>query len=322
MSETETSTPAASRPSLVGRCFFKNAVVYRLPPNFNLSSAELEELLAKQPLTECGPLETERRGWVPGTPLNRIVHTINGQHLIALGIHSKILPGSVVRQETQKRAAELAEEQGFPVGRKQMRELKDKVAAELLAKALVKTTITRAWLDLVNGWVVVEAAGATRAEKLISTLRDTLGSFAATMLETEQPPSYAMATWLRTGDAPLRYSLDSDLELQSADTTKATVRYARHTLDGEDIQVHLNDGKIVTRLGLTWSDKISLVLTRNLELKKIAFLALEESEAPAETSVEEQFDADLLLMTADLAALLGDLMQALGGISSEETEAV
>lgn len=311
--------PAANRPSLAKRCFFKNAIIFRLPKDFALSSQELEAELSKRPLTECAPLETHRNGWVIPSPVGgRVVHTVNAtQHLIALGTYTKILPGSVVREETNKRAQAMAEEQGYPVGRRQMRELKERVYAELLSKALVKTTVTRAWIDAANGWLVVEAAGAARAEKLVSFLRETLGSFGAVFLDPNISGDTAMAAWLRDGDAPLRFSLDSDLEMQSVDKSKATVRYSRHTLEGQDVQIHLNSGKHVTRLGLTWSDRISLVLNYKLELKKITYLELETKEDAAE-SVEEQFDADLLMMTADFAQLIGDLTQALGGLPEQE----
>lgn len=302
----------APRKGLAGPCFFKNAVIFRLPPDCKPSSAELEEKLSARPLTECGPLDTERCGFVSATPLGRLVHTVNGQHLIAVGVHKKILPASVVRAETQKRAEVVAEEQGFPVGRKQLRELKEQVLTELLAKALIKTQITRAWIDTINGWLVVEGSGSSRAERLVSALREALGSFAATFVETETSPQHAMASWLRAGEAPLRLTLDSDLELQAIDS-KATVKYARHALDGEDIRKHLNEGKSVIRLGLTFADRIAFVLTHKFELKKIAFLNLETEEAASE-SIEERFDADLLMMTADFAQLLSDLTKALGGV--------
>ena len=45
------------------------------------------------------------------------------------------------------------------------------------------------------------------------------------------------------GDAPLRFAIDDDLELQSADETKSNIRYVRHSLDGKDIRSHLAAGK-------------------------------------------------------------------------------
>ena len=85
-----------------------------------------------------------------------------------------------------------------------------------------------------------------------------------------------MAAWLMLGDAPLRFVLDQDLELQAVDQTKATVRYVRHPLEGKEIQQHLNSGKFVTRLGLTWNDRVSFVLTEKLEIKRLQFLTHQE----------------------------------------------
>jgi recombination associated protein RdgC len=314
--ENDEMTPPAAAPDLMtlnGRCFFKNAVAYKLPADFSLTAAELEEKLNKRRLTVCGALDAERRGWINSSPLGRTVHTVSGQHLIALGVHKKILPASMIRQEVEKRALLLADEQGHPVGRKQKRDLKDKVRTELLAKAMIRTTTTRAWLDTVNGWAVVEAAGAARAEKFLAELREALGTLAVvSLLQPGMTPSFTMAAWLRTDEAPNRLQLDTDLELQSP--LGATVKYARHALDGEDIKAHLEEGKVVTRLGLTWNDRVSFVLTSKLELKRISFLTLlteADSEEPNEQSAEDQFDADLTLMSDDFSQMLTDLSEAL-----------
>ncbi len=300
--------------TLKGRCFFKNAVVYRLPDDFKYTAQELETLLTKRQLTACGALDAERSGWINSSPLGRTVHVVNGQMLIALGNHKKIMPASMLRQELVRRCELLAAEQGIPVTRKQKRRLKEEVKVELLAKAMVRTTFTRAWIDTVNRWFVVEAASAARAEKLTGALRDTLETLAVTMLETEQAPAATMAGWLRANEAPYSLTLDTDLELQAEDT--ATVRYARHALDGDDIKRHLDAGKVVTRLGLTWNDRVSFVLTSKLEIKRICFLALvteKESEEEAEkVSAEDQFDADMILMSDDLSQMLADLSFALG----------
>lgn len=266
----------------------------------------------------------ESRGWVSASPRNRVVHTTNGQHLIALGVYQKILPSSVIKQEVQERAKEMEQEQGFPVGRKQMRDLKDKVTVELRAKAFVRKRVTRAWIDPTNGWFVVEAAGASSAEKVVETLRDTLGSLAVTFLETQHSPQQAMASWIRTGDAPLRFTIDTDLELQASDENKSTVRYARHSLDGKDIVTHISSGKAVTKLGLTWSDRVTFVLTNKLEIKRVKFLSItkDAGESETELSAEEQFEADFTLMSGELAQLLADAAQALGGETGAEAQAL
>jgi len=295
--------------------WFKNLIVYRLPENWSLSGPELEEQLSGRVLQPCGAFEMQSRGWVHSSVAKRYVHTTNGQHLIALGVEQKLLPGSIIKQVTAERALELEQQQGYPVGRRQLRELRERVTEELRARALTRRRVTHAWIDPKGGWFIVDAAGGSRADELVETLRDTLGSLPVQFLETQRSPQASMAAWLMLGDAPLRFVLDQDLEMQTVDETKATVRYVRHPLEGKEIHEHLNTGKFVTRLGLTWNDRVSFVLTEKLEIKRLQFLTMqkEKAEGESELAPEEQFDIDFMLMSGELAQLLADLTEALGG---------
>lgn len=298
--------------------WFKNLIVYRLPADWSVAPAELEEKLGQRSLQPCGSFDMQSRGWVHASAAERLVHTTHGQHLIALGVEQKLLPGSIVRQVATDRAKVIAEQQGFPVGRRQMRELRERVLEELRARALTRRRVTRAWIDPAHGWLVVDAAGAPRADELIETLRDTLGSLAVQLVETQRSPSAAMSAWLALGDAPLRFTIDQDLELQAADQTKATIRYTRYPLEGREIRQHLTAGMYATRLGLTWNDRISFVLTDKLQVKRVEFLAMdkepgqESSQADQEVAAQEQFEIDFMLMTGELNQLLADLGEALG----------
>ncbi len=139
------------------------------------------------------------RGWVPVGKSARILHSLGSQQLVALGVEQKLLPASIIRQEAIDRAVEIAVEQGYPVGRKQMRDLKLRITEELRARALVKRRITHAWLDHDNGWFIVDTSGSARADEIVETMRETLGSFAVVPVETERSPHAAMASWLALG---------------------------------------------------------------------------------------------------------------------------
>ncbi len=95
---------------------------------------------------------------------------------------------------------------------------------------------------------------------------------------------------------------------------KATVRYVKHTLEGEEIRQHIADGKVVTRLAMTWGDRISFLLNENLQIKRLSFLDLLKEQADSQAENEdERFDIDFTLMTGEVAQLLNDLLEALGG---------
>lgn len=294
--------------------WFKNLTVYRLPADWSCSAASLEEALARRPLQPCSPLEMRSMGWVPAATTDRLLHTVGEQHLVALGVDQKLLPASIVRQEAQQRARVQAQTQGFPVGRRQMRALKMQVLDELRARALTRRRITRGWIDPGNGWLVVDSASERRAEELVETLRDTLGSLAVQKVDTERSPSACMASWLMQSDAAGAFSIEQDLELQSGEPAKSIVRYRRHPLDGKEVRAYVTGGKRPTQLGLTWNGRISFVLTEKLQIKRVEFLEVApEGGDEDEIDAAEQFDLDFAVMAGELAKLLAELIRELDG---------
>lgn len=304
--------------------FFKNLCLFRLPAGWDVPPVELESRLEGRPLAPCGHFEMTSRGWMPVGPTGRLLYTVGSQQLIALGVEQKLLPASVIRQVAADRAVELAAEQGHPVGRKQMRDLKLRVGEELRARALVKRRTTLAWIDRDNGWFIVDSASLARAEEVVETLRDTLGSFAVTGTDTERSPRAAMGAWLGMGQVGHQFGIDDDLELQAADQSRATIRYSRHAFDNAQVRSHLAGGFVATRLGLTWNNRVAFVLTDKLQVKRVEFLEMEESgEAEAQDDVDplEQFEIDFALMSGELAKLLADLVDALGGPAAAQSTA-
>jgi recombination associated protein RdgC len=294
---------------------FRNLVLYRLPPGWSLSASQLEEKLGGRPLQPCAAFEMFSRGWIAPAPDGRLLHTLNQHYLIALGVEQKLLPASVIRQEAQRRARLKEDSQGFPVGKRQMRDLKLQVTEELRSRALTRQRSTRAWIDPQGGWCIVDAASPGRAEELIETLRDTLGSFAVQFVQTRTSAHASMATWLRHGSAPGRLALDQDLTLMMADGSKSSVRYTRHALDLREIHSHLEAGKYPVQLGLCWNDRVAFMLTEKLALKRVQFLELETDAATQvdASDPQETFDADFALMTGELGPLLDDVLELLGG---------
>src|SRR5690606_36829137 len=179
------------------------------------------------------------------------------------------------------------------------------------------------WIDAQASWLVVDSAGMQRAEELVETLRDTLGSFAVQPLQTERSPRTSMAAWLAQSGAPPRFTIDQDRELQAADGSKATIRYSRYPLDGKEIRTYLSSGLCATRLGPSWNDRISFVLTDKLQIKRAEFLGMERERSSEGEDIDpvEQFDIDFTLMAGELGGLLSALSQALGVQSQQRAAA-
>ena len=92
------------------------------------------------------------------------------------------------------------------------------------------------------------------------------------------------------------------------------MRYVRHALDSKEIKGHLAAGKYPTRMGLTWNGRIAFVLTEKLLIKRVEFLEMaKDTPDGGELDKAEQFDIDFTVMAGELAKMLGDLVEALGG---------
>jgi recombination associated protein RdgC len=183
---------------------------------------------------------------------------------------------------------------------------------ELLPRAFVGKRTTYCWIDPVNGWLVVDAAAPAKADELLELLRKSVDKLPISLLKVTQSPLSAMTGWIADSAAPAGFSIDQDMELRTAEN--AVVRYTKHPLDGDEIPGYIAAGKFVTRLGITWGDKISFVLDDTLRLKRLSFLdILKESTDGQAENEEERFDLDFALMTGELAHLFDDLLAALGG---------
>lgn len=294
--------------------WFKNIFIYRLPADCAITAATLQEKLAQKPLQPCSGLDKQSRGWVSCRGDDRLIHVANQQILFALGVEQKLLPASIVNRFAKERVADIEAQQGYKVGRKELKDLKEAITEELLPRAFAIGRSTYAWLDTVNGRLIIDAASSARAEELLEFLNKTLEELPVKPLHTELSPVAAMTDWLAGDNAPAGFTIDRELELRATGESKATVRYANHALEGEEILAHIAAGKRATRLGLTWNDRISFVLTEQLQIKRLEFLDIikEESTTLADTA-DEMFDLDFTLMTGELAKMLADLTDALGG---------
>lgn len=294
--------------------FFKNARIFRISSSkLPLSSDIVETKLAQCPFTPCGALEWERSGWVPPTRLEHApyIHIVGGQWLVTLLVEEKILPGGVIKKHLAERAAAYEAAEGHPPGKAALRELKVRLIEELLPKAFTQVRPIHAWIDPRHGWVVVDTSSDSKAEQLVSALIRSLDNLPIGKVMTRLSPTANMKACLELGEGPSGFTLDRDCELKGiGGDGDPSVRFSRHALDGDDVRVHLENGKLPTKLGMTWNDKVSFVLTEKLGLNKLAFINLEESSP---SSKEESFDADFAIVSSELSGLLADLIEWLGG---------
>ncbi len=302
---------------------FKNIVVYRIgpdwtPPAFDRLEAELQRLA----FLPCGPTQEQSAGWVPprGKDNGAMVESVAGQWLLKLAVERKAVPGGAVRAELEARCKAIEAERGRKPGRKEKAEIKDEIVHSFLPRAFSKRSSHVLWLDLEQRSLVIAAGSMKSAEPVVKQIVDVMAELKHVMplapLSTSMAPATAMAEWLTTKQAPEGFSIDRDLELKKTGEEKSVVRYARHSLELDEIGQHIQEGKLPTQLALTWNDKVSFVLTEQLAIRKIDIRDVDEAPKG-----EDGFDADAAIATAELSGLIPELLASLGGELGEQAHA-
>ena len=172
--------------------WFKNLQLHRLPAPWAVTPDQMEKWLAPYAFQPGSSIEMQRFGWASPRDDDALVYSINRQMLLTFRAEKKLLPASVVNQVTKARALEVEEQQGFKVGRKQMRELKEQVTDELLPRAFSIRRDTRVWIDTVNGWLVIDAAAQALADDVRGLLVKSIDQLPLAGVQVALSPVAAM----------------------------------------------------------------------------------------------------------------------------------
>ena len=304
---------------------FKSACFFRIAEDFVLPDPDaLERVLHKARFVPCGPTQAESSGWVPprGKKSKVLAEVIGGQLILKLATEKRAVPASAIKAAVDERVERWQAETGNErVPGKLKKEFKEEVLLDLLPRAFSKRATTLLWLDPKNRMLVVDAGSLAAADKIVSSLLAALlevpgsaPSLDLQLVHTQTSPAAAMAHWLATREAPWRFTVDRDCELKSADEQKSSVRYARHTLDIDEVAQHIAAGKVPTQLALTWNERVSFVLSEAGQVRRLKMLdvVLKESE-DARAKDDDNFDANVAILTGELSQLIPDLLEALGG---------
>jgi recombination associated protein RdgC len=288
--------------------WFRNLSAYRLN-GWKYNATFLSEALASRAFVPCGDLDAQSVGFVPPVPSvsDDLAHAIATGHIfLAMVIEKRNLPKQVIDRKTAERCRAMEDQQGFRVGRKQMREIRESVLDELLPRAFTTRSTTRIMLSPRAGWLIIDGKGDEALRALIKAI----DKFPVESLHVARSPRAAMTEWLAADEAPANFTVDNETELQANGEGKATVKFVRHSLDVEHTRQHIAGGKQCTRLAMTWADRVSFVLTESLELKRVTPLDVLK-EANTEQDEAERAESDLALMAGEFDRLLADLVGAL-----------
>ncbi|MBA6120840.1 MULTISPECIES: recombination-associated protein RdgC [Pseudomonas] len=298
--------------------WFKNLLTYRLTQEVPFEPEALEAALASKPARACASQELSTYGFI--APFGKgedapLVHVSGEYLLIAARKEERILPSSVVNDAVKEKVEEIETEQMRKVYKKERDQIKDEIIQAFLPRAFIRRSMIFAAIAPRQGVILVNSASAKRAEDLLSTLREVMGSLPVRPATVKIAPVATMTDWVKSQQAAEGFYVLDECELRDTAEDGGIVRCKRQDLTGEEIQLHLSTGKVVTQLALAWQDKLSFILDDKMVIKRLKFeeLLQEQAEQDAGDEAAQQFDASFQLMMMTFAEFLPVLFEALGG---------
>lgn len=291
---------------------YRNLTMFRFPA---LDLSHLDEAIDECLLKPVGAFELSSRGFV--SPFGRdsevLAHRVGNCIGLTVGGEDKILPASVVNDRLAKGLAAVERVEGRKMGGRFRKRMREEIVMDLLPRAMVKPYRLDGYLDLDLGVLFVDTASRKQAEAFVGEIRRALGSFPALPLNAEVAPRSVLTGWISGEPLPEGMALGDECELRDAADRGAVVKCQRQELAGDEIARHLEAGKQVTRLALTFEIGINFVLGEDLVLRKAKLLdvALEELESAERDDLAAELDARFALMTGELARLFPVLESAL-----------
>lgn len=297
--------------------WFKNLIIFRLTEPFTLNPAELHLKLEQIAFRPCGSHEQATVGWTPPPKKSseQLVHHTAGFTMLCAKKEERLLPNGVINEMTQNKIEELEAQQGRKLSKKERNAIKDEIIFEQLPRAFTQSSQTYAYIDHIGGWLIVNEAPANKAEDVVSLLRKSLGSLPAVPIKTRLSPSIIMTDWLANDEAPVDITIDDECEIREPEENGGIIRCKRHDLSLPEIKNHLEHGKRVVKLAVTWAERLSFIIDDNLAIKRLEFLDLIQDQTDytnAETDAD-RFDVDFSIMSLELAKFLPRLLDLFGG---------
>jgi len=286
--------------------WFKSLSIYRLPDDFAFDRAVFEAKLATATLKPLGPTEPSRFGFVSpfGAQHDVLLHEGSGCVWLTLGGRTKLLPSAVVREACEvKIQAERARTQKN-LSKRQREEIRDEVLLTLLPRAFEKSSRLHAYLDLEAKLLYVDSSSDGASERLVTALREALGSFPVEQVQIEESASAIMTQWVMAGECASPFKLGDECRLIDPIDRACALNAKRHDLALKEIQEHIRVGKKVDKLALCFDNRLSFVLDDKFKISKLKFLEIvQDGIKDSEGDELAELDTRFTLMVLELRQL-------------------
>ncbi|KQN61951.1 recombination-associated protein RdgC [Pseudomonas sp. Leaf58] len=297
--------------------FFKNLNIYRMGEK--VDRERLAGFLDANPFNPCHKSQERSAGFTEVVGLNERVFTVSGYHLFCLMVEEKKVPPAAIKTALNKEVQEREKKEGRKLKRDEKKALKEEIKARLLVNCPPQAKETWAYVDTNTRLLVINSSSRKTGDAIAQAIRGAMESNVLYPVRPQHEVSKMLTLWVSEDKAPQPFDLGHKCTIGDGD---GTIGYRNRDLADEKLQEYLRNNLFVSELALTMGERNSFTLTEDFMIKEFTLseIAMADHDSGGGEPMEI-LQADVILMAAEVNALLEHLLNSLGGeASGEETQ--
>ena len=260
-------------------------------------------------------------GWQLMRDDNPVI-TVGSNHLIVCEKQEKLLPASVINQELKIRIAQIETEQGYKVGKKMKRDLKEQITEELYVKAFTVSKFFNVWINTDHDLMCIETTSESVADNVMSQLIKDL-DWRGNRFVTNRSADFLMRQLILSDDSSVgNFSLGASCVLQDRDENGKKITYKNESLDSGVVSNYVMEGKKPVKLEVMIDGgECIFTIDNNYVISKITLPDIVENRSDFDTD-DDYFDNQFAISTGQCIGIINALIETLDSEESESQEEV
>jgi recombination associated protein RdgC len=287
---------------------FKNASIFLFTQSVGEVLARIEECLPLNPFRPLGAKGAKSSGFFSWNS-DEYLLKLSGRYYFRLKIHEKKIPPAAIDEILRDKIKRIEDANSeIKVGKKDRERIKAEIIEEFLPHTPPTPSFIDAYVDPLLGILVVDAGSAGKADEFLANLTPALGGCPFETLGISDDPSSKLTSWLKyPHNLGNHFSLGDCCSLKEPGKDPAIVNIQKDVLSGDEIDAHLEAGKVCVRLGLKRKGS-SFAIDTDLRLRSLKLDdALRAEFSDVEENTAAAMDADRIIAAEEIREIFYSL---------------
>lgn len=233
----------------------------------------------------------------------------------------KLLPVSVINRELMSRCDNIEQLQGYKVGKKQKRDLKDQIITGLLTKAFTTSKLVNVWINTKENILCIETTSDSVAHDVYMRLAKDI-DYRGHRMVTEKSVDRFMSNMILADDSCIdNFSLGRSCVIHGAESNTKKITYKNESLDTGVVSNYVIQGKRPVKLEIALgTDECFFTIDSKFVISKIILKDIVENRSEFDTD-DDYFDNELTIRSGQCLKIINELIGTLGEVSEQQSEA-